>query len=308
MIGTESLSLFFTTFAIMPHKAGFVNIIGKPNVGKSTLMNALVGEKLAIITPKAQTTRQRILGIVNADDYQVVFSDTPGIIQPGYKLQEAMMREVESAFEDADVLLFLVEAGELPELNSLTDRIGNTGIPVILVINKIDLSDQATVELKMQQWREIFPEADIIPVSALLNVNMASIFQRILELIPENPPYYEKDALTDKSERFFVAEKIREKILLNYKKEVPYSVQVAVDQYKESERMIHIIAYIFVARESQKAIILGHEGKAIKKVGTQARKDLEEWLGRKIFLELSVKVVKDWRDSEKELKKFGYDL
>lgn len=184
MIGTESLSPFFTTFAIMPHKAGFVNIIGKPNVGKSTLMNALVGEKLAIITPKAQTTRQRILGIVNADDYQVVFSDTPGIIQPGYKLQEAMMREVESAFEDADVLLFLVEAGELPELNSLTDRIGNTGIPVILVINKIDLSDQATVELKMQQWREIFPEADIIPVSALLNVNMASIFQRILELIP----------------------------------------------------------------------------------------------------------------------------
>lgn len=308
MIGTESLSPFFTTFAIMPHKAGFVNIIGKPNVGKSTLMNALVGEKLAIITPKAQTTRQRILGIVNADDYQVVFSDTPGIIQPGYKLQEAMMREVESAFEDADVLLFLVEAGELPERSSLTDRIGNTGIPVILVINKIDLSDQATVELKMQQWREIFPEADIIPVSALLNVNMASIFQRILELIPENPPYYEKDALTDKSERFFVAEKIREKILLNYKKEVPYSVQVAVDQYKESERMIHIIAYIFVARESQKAIILGHEGKAIKKVGTQARKDLEEWLGRKIFLELSVKVVKDWRDSEKELKKFGYDL
>ncbi len=292
----------------MPHKSGFVNIIGKPNVGKSTLMNALIGEKLSIITPKAQTTRQRILGIVNTDDYQVVFSDTPGIIQPGYKLQEAMMREVASAFEDADLLLFMVEAGEHPAVTELTDRIRNTNLPLIVVINKIDTTDQPALELKVQGWKDIFPGADIIPVSALLNANLDNLFARILDKIPENPPYYEKDALTDKTERFFVAEKIREKILLNYKKEVPYSVQVAVEQFKERDNLIHIIAYIFVARESQKAIILGHQGQAIKRVGTQARRDLEEWLGRKIYLELSVKVLKDWRDNEKELRKFGFEL
>ncbi|MFO7614250.1 MAG: GTPase Era, partial [Bacteroidales bacterium] len=268
----------------------------------------LVGEKLAIITPKAQTTRQRILGIVNDEDYQVVFSDTPGIMEPNYKLQEAMMREVETAFEDADILLYLVEAGERTDQNEVITKIKNTGIPVIVVINKIDKSDQASLELKINAWQQIFPDADIIPVSALLNVNTRSLFERILEKLPESPPYYEKDALTDKSERFFVAEKIREKILLNFKKEVPYSVEIAVDQFKERDNLIHIIAYIFVARESQKAIILGHQGKAIKRVGTQARKDLEAWLGKKIFLELSVKVVKDWRNSEKELKKFGYDL
>jgi len=292
----------------MPHKAGFVNIIGKPNVGKSTLMNALIGEKLCIITPKAQTTRHRILGIVNTDDYQVVFSDTPGIIEPHYKLQETMMREVDGAFEDADILLYIVEVGEQAVDNELTQKIKSQGHSLIVAINKVDLSEQAFVETKLKAWQEIFPDADIIPVSALHGMNIQSVFNKILDKLPENPPYYEKDALTDRSERFFVAEKIREKILLNYQKEIPYSVEIAVDQFKDKGDLIHIIAYIFVARESQKAIIIGHEGKAIKKVGTQARIDLEEWLGKKIFLELSVKVIKDWRDSEKELRKFGYDV
>jgi GTP-binding protein Era len=292
----------------MPHKAGFVNIIGRPNTGKSTLMNALIGEKLSIITPKAQTTRQRILGILNAEDYQVVFSDTPGIIRPGYRLQEAMMREVEAAFEDADVILFLVEAGERPESSELTQRIASTGIPVIIVINKIDLTDQVLLEEKVKGWHEILPASEIVPVSALLRANLDNLLSLILHKIPESPPYYEKDALTDKSERFFVAEKIREKILLNYQKEIPYSVQVAVDQFKERDDLIHIVAYIYVARDSQKAILIGHEGQAIKKVGTQARRDLEAWLGKKIFLELSVKVLKDWRDNEKELRKFGFEL
>jgi len=302
--------LFFATFAknyFMPHKAGFVNIIGRPNVGKSTLMNALIGEKLCIITPKAQTTRHRILGIVNGEDHQIIFSDTPGIIEPQYKLQETMMREVEGAFEDADILLYIVEPGENAVASDLTGRINSLGRPVVLVINKIDLSEQGFLEHKMKSWQEIFPEADIIPASALHNMNVESILQKILDKLPESPPYYEKDTLTDKSERFFVAEKIREKILFNYKKEIPYSVEVAVDQFKEREDLIHIIAYIYVARESQKAILIGHEGQAIKRVGTQARIDLEEWLGKKIFLELSVKVLKDWRDSEKELRKFGYD-
>ena len=292
----------------MPHKAGFVNIIGKPNVGKSTLMNALIGEKLSIITPKAQTTRHRILGIVNSEDYQVVFSDTPGIIEPQYKLQETMMREVESAFEDADVMLYIVEVGENAVANELTDRIKALEYPLVLVINKIDLSDQPMAEARIKAWQGIFPDADVIPVSALHGMNIQSVFNKILDKLPENPPFYEKDTLTDKSERFFVAEKIREKILFNYKKEIPYSVEVAVDQFKEKDDLIHIIAYIFVARESQKAILIGHEGSAIKRVGTQARIDLEEWLGKKIFLELSVKVLKDWRNSEKELRKFGYDV
>lgn len=291
----------------MPHRSGFVNIIGKPNVGKSTLMNALIGEKLCIITPKAQTTRHRILGIVNGDDYQVIFSDLPGIIEPQYKLQESMMREVEAAYDDADVLVYLVEVGENPSENELVAKIKALGYPLIVVINKIDLSEQSIAEEKIKGWQGIFPEAEIIPVSALHGMNVKSVFDRILEKLPENPPYYEKDTLTDKSERFFVSEKIREKILLNYQKEIPYSVEVAVDQFKDKGDLIHIIAYIYVARESQKAIIIGHEGKAIKRVGTQARIDLEEWLGKKIFLELSVKVLKDWRDSEKELRKFGYD-
>jgi GTP-binding protein Era len=290
------------------HKAGFVNIIGKPNVGKSTLINALTGEKIAIVTPKAQTTRQRIIGIVNDENYQIVFSDTPGILQPHYKLQEAMMREVNAAFEDADILLYLVEIGEPADQVEIADKIKETKIPVIVVINKIDLTDQFTLETKIKDWQQVFPDADIIPVSALRNANLQSVFRSILEKLPESPAYYDKDELTDKSTRFFVAEKIREKILLNYRKEIPYSVEVAVDLFKENEKLIHIIAYIFVARESQKAIILGHQGLAIKRVGTQARRDLEQWLGKKIFLELSVKVVKDWRNSENELKKFGYDL
>jgi len=292
----------------MNHKAGFVNIIGRPNVGKSTLMNQLIGENLCIITPKAQTTRQRILGIVNKEDYQIVFSDTPGIIEPLYKLQESMMREVDNAFQDADILLFLVEAGEQAVENELTSKIQSLGFPLIVLVNKIDLSDQVMVETKLKAWQEIFPGAEVIPISALHGMNIQSIFQKILDKLPANPPYYDKDALTDRTERFFVAEKIREKILLNYKKEIPYSVEVAVDQFKEKDNLIHIIAYIYVARESQKAIIIGHEGKAIKRIGTQARIDLEEWLGRKIFLELSVKVLKNWRESEKELRKFGYDI
>jgi GTP-binding protein Era len=292
----------------MPHQSGFVNIIGKPNVGKSTLINALTGEKISIITHKAQTTRQRVIGIVNDENYQIVFSDTPGILQPHYKLQEAMMKEVESAFEDADILLYLVEIGETAEQEEVINKIKNTKIPVIVVINKIDLTDQPTLEAKIMQWQQVFPDADIIPVSALRKANLQSVFASILAKLPESPAFYDKDALTDKTVRFFVAEKIREKILLNYRKEVPYSVEIAVDQFKETEEIIHILAYIFVARESQKAIILGHQGLAIKRVGTQARIELEEWIGKKIFLELSVKVVKDWRNSENELKKFGYDL
>lgn len=292
----------------MSHKAGFVNIIGKPNVGKSTLINALTGENISIITPKAQTTRQRIIGIVNEEDYQIVFSDTPGILQPHYKLQEAMMREVNSALEDADILLYLVEIGETTDQEDIIDKIKNTKIPVIVVINKIDLTDQPALEAKITAWQQVFPGSDIIPVSALRKANLQSVFRSILEKLPENPPYYDKDELTDKTVRYFIAEKIREKILLNYRKEVPYSVEIAVDQFKETEGLIHISALIFVARESQKAIILGHQGLAIKRVGTQARRALEDWLGKKIYLELSVKVVKDWRNSENELKKFGYDL
>jgi GTP-binding protein Era len=292
----------------MLHQSGFVNIIGKPNVGKSTLINALTGEKISIITAKAQTTRQRVIGIVNEESYQIVFSDTPGIMDPHYKLQEAMMREVEGAFEDADIILYLVEIGEPVAQPEITDKIKNTGIPVIVLINKIDLTDQATLETKVREWQEIFPAADIIPVSALRKANLQSVFRSILSKLPENPPYYGKDEITDKSVRYFVAEKIREKILMYYKKEVPYSVEIAVEQFNESEAIIHINALIFVARESQKAIILGHKGVAIKHVGTQARKELEEWLQKKIYLELTVKVLKDWRDNEKELRKFGYDL
>ncbi len=292
----------------MLHKSGFVNIIGKPNVGKSTLINALTGENISIITHKAQTTRQRIIGIVNDENYQIVFSDTPGILKPHYKLQEAMMKEVHAALEDADILLYLVEIGESAGQDETIGMIKDTNIPVIVVINKIDMTDQPTLEAKIMEWQKVFPGSDIIPVSALRKANLQSIFNSILLKLPESPAYYDKDALTDKSVRFFIAEKIREKILLNYRKEIPYSVEIAVDQFKENEGLIHIIAYIFVARESQKAIILGHQGQAIKRVGTQARLELEKWLGKKIFLELSVKVVKDWRNNENELKKFGYDL
>lgn len=291
----------------MPHKAGFVNIIGNPNVGKSTLMNALVGEKLSIITPKAQTTRRRIIGIVNGEDHQVVFSDTPGIIDPHYKLQEYMMKEVQSAFVDADILLLIVEAGEKKMNDQVAEKIRASGTPLIVAINKIDISDQASVEARYLMWHEQFPEADIIPISALLRANIDTLFEKILGKLPEGPPYYPKDTLTDKNTRFFISEIIREKILLYYKKEVPYSVEVAIDQFKESDTITHISAFIFVARESQKAIILGHQGNAIKRMATEARKDMEKWLGTKVFLELIVKVKKDWRDSDTQLKQLGYD-
>lgn len=292
----------------MAHKAGFVNIIGNPNVGKSTLMNALVGQKLSIITHKAQTTRHRILGIVNGDDYQIVFSDTPGIIKPHYKLQEAMMKQVDSAFEDADILLLITDISHDDTSEETITKIKNAGVPIIIVINKIDLSDQVKTEARLEEWKKIMPNAEVIPVSALMNFNTRAVLERILEKLPEAPPFYEKDSLTDKSERFLASEIIREKILNNYQKEVPYSVEISVDQFKEEEKIYKIIAFIFVTRESQKAILLGHEGKAIKRVGVQARKDLEAWLGKQVYLELTVKVDKDWRNDDRELKRFGYDV
>jgi GTP-binding protein Era len=291
----------------MPHKAGFVNIIGKPNVGKSTLMNELVGEKLSIITRKKQTTRHRILGIVSEEDYQLVFSDTPGYLKPDYKLQESMMKYVEDALLDADIFLFITAADEKQEDDGLVEKLRETEVPVIVVINKIDLSDQGKVEQLYETWQAKLPAAKVVPVSALHKFNIDNLFRLILELIPESPPYYPKDELTDKSMRFFVSEIIREKIFTNYQQEVPYSAEVIVDAYKEEKNIINIMAYIFVLRESQKAIILGHEGKAIKKMATEARKDIEEFVGKKVFLELRVKVSRDWRDDPGKLKRFGYD-
>jgi GTP-binding protein Era len=291
----------------MGHKAGFVNIIGKPNVGKSTLMNELVGEKLSIITPKKQTTRHRVLGIVNDDEYQVVFSDTPGYLKPDYKLQESMMKFVEDALLDADVFLFITAADEKEQDDEVVEKLRQTEVPVIVVINKIDLSDQQKIEMLYESWQQKLPRAKIAPLSALHKFNIDNLFKLILELIPESPPYYPKDELTNKTMRFFVSEIIREKIFMHYQQEIPYSTEVIVDAYKEEEKIINIMAYIFVLRDSQKAIILGKEGKAIKKMATEARKDIEEFVGKKVFLELRVKVNKDWRDDEKKLKRFGYD-
>jgi GTP-binding protein Era len=291
----------------MSHKAGFVNIIGKPNVGKSTLMNELVGEKLSIITSKKQTTRHRILGIVNEDDYQIIFSDTPGYLKPDYKLQESMMKFVESALIDADVFLYITAADEKEEDDEVVEKLRETEVPVILVINKIDLSDQKKLDSLVDNWQKKIPKAKILPISALHKFNVDTLFKLILELIPENPPYYPKDELTDKTMRFFVSEIIREKIFLNYQQEVPYSTEVIVDSYKEDDKIIRIMAYIFVIRESQKAIILGHQGNAIKKAATAARLDIEEFVGKKVFLEIRVKVSKDWRDDPNKLKQFGYD-
>lgn len=291
----------------MSHKAGFVNIIGKPNVGKSTLMNELVGEKLSIITAKKQTTRHRILGIVNEDDYQIIFSDTPGYLKPDYELQKSMMRFVESALVDADIFLYITAADEKDEDDDVVSRLRETKVPVIVVINKIDLSDQNKIEGLFDTWQKRLPNAKILPASALHKFNVDTLFQLILSILPENPPYYPKDELTDKTMRFFVSEIIREKILLNYNQEVPYSTEVAVDSYKEEENIIRIMAYIFVIRESQKAIILGHQGNAIKKAATSARKDIEAFIGKKVFLEIRVKVNKDWRDDPQSLKRFGYD-
>ena len=270
-------------------------------------MNALVGEKLSITTSKAQTTRHRILGILNNDDYQIVFSDLPGVITPHYKLQEKMMKFIDSAMKDADIFLYMVEVGEKKYNEQIVEQIKKSNVPVIVIINKIDLSKQDTVELQIKHWESVFNKSTAIPVSALLNFNTEKVLNTIVELLPENPPYYPKDELTDKSIRFFISEIIREKILLFYKQEVPYSVEVAVDSYKESEKIIRIATWIFVTRESQKMIIIGKGGRAIKRVGIEARKDIEEFVGKQVHLELSVKVVKDWRDNERQLKRFGYE-
>ncbi len=291
----------------MAHKAGFVNILGKPNVGKSTLMNALVGEKLSIITSKAQTTRHRIMGIVNSDDFQIVYSDTPGILEPHYKLHESMMKNVESALIDADIFIYICEAGEKAIANAVINKLNRTSVPVLLLINKIDLSDQSAVEEKMKQWKEILPKAEVIPISALLPFNLEKVLDSILEHLPESPPYFPKDEISDKTMRFFVSEIIREKILTNYKKEVPYSTEVLVEEYKEDDNIVRIRALIFVSRESQKAIILGHQGASIKRVGINARKDIEAFIDKKVYLELFVKVSKEWRNNERQLKRFGYE-
>ena len=290
------------------HKAGFVNIIGNPNVGKSTLMNAFVGEQLSIITSKAQTTRHRILGIVNGDDFQVVLSDTPGIIKPAYELQSSMMHFVKSAFEDADVLIYMVEIGE----KSLKDetffkKITSTKTPVLLLINKIDTSAQEILEEQADFWQSKVPNAEFYPISALTGFNVKNVFERIIELLPESPPFYPKDQLTDKPERFFVNEKIREKILMHYKKEIPYAVEVDTEEFFEEENIIRMRSVIMVERETQKGILIGHKGKALKRVGTEARKDLEQFFGKQVHLELYVKVNKNWRSNTQQLKRFGYD-
>ncbi|HPE43416.1 MAG TPA: GTPase Era [Bacteroidales bacterium] len=293
----------------MTHKAGYVNIVGNPNVGKSTLMNALVGEKLSIITSKAQTTRHRILGIVNGDNFQIVFSDTPGIIhQPAYKMHHVMNQFVETAFIDADLILFMVDISDPVQHHTSTiGKLQHSKVPVFVLINKIDLSDQPKVEQAVAFWNEALPGAAVFPLAALPGHNVAYLFEQILDKLPESPPYFPKDELTDKSMRFFIAEIIREKILLNYKQEIPYSVEVAVDAYEETEKLIRIQAIIFAARDSQKAILIGKQGSAIKKMGTQARTDIEEFVGKKVFLELSVKVNKNWRDDEQMLRRFGYE-
>lgn len=293
----------------MTHKAGFVNIIGNPNVGKSTLMNALVGENLSIITRKAQTTRHRIMGIINGEDFQIVYSDTPGILKPHYKLHEAMMKQVSNALTDADVLLYMVEAGEKPLENSdIIEQINKTEIPVLLLINKIDTADLETVETSEKTWFPLFKNARVFHISALKKINIHPVFEAVLAILPESPPYYSKDELTDKPMRFFVSEIIREKILLFYSKEVPYSVEVFVDSYKEETEIIRIAATLFTVRETQKAIILGHKGAGIKRLGTEARKDIEHFVGKHVFLDLTVKVNDNWRDNDMMLQRFGYEL
>ncbi len=292
----------------MAHKAGFVNIIGYPNVGKSTLMNALVGAKLSIITSKAQTTRHRIMGIVNGDDFQIVYSDTPGIVRsPSYKMHEYMNKYIDSALLDADIMLLMTEPGIQFRENDILEKIKKSTISIIVIINKIDLSDQAKIVEEITYWEELLPGSTVIPISALEAFNIEKVFDQILQQLPDSPAYYDKEAFTDRSMRFFVSEIIREKILLNYKKEIPYEVEVAVDSYKEEEKLVRITALIFVSRESQKAILLGHQGNAIKKTATQARKDIESFIEKKVFLETTIKVKKDWRDNENILKHFGYD-
>ena len=291
------------------HKSGFVNIVGNPNVGKSTLMNALVGERISIATFKAQTTRHRIMGIYNTSDVQIVFSDTPGVLKPNYKLQESMLQFSTSALTDADVLLYVTDVVESPEKNNdFIEKVARMTVPVMLLINKIDLTTQDKLIELVEKWKLILPQAEIIPISASNKFNVDYIMKRVQELLPECPPYFDKDQWTDKPARFFVNEIIREKILLYYDKEIPYSVEVSVEQFKESEKMIHIHAVIYVERESQKGIIIGKQGKALKKVSTEARRDLERFFGKSIYLETVVKVDKDWRNSNKELRNFGYQL
>jgi GTP-binding protein Era len=292
----------------MAHKAGFVNIIGNPNVGKSTLMNAFVGERLSIITSKAQTTRHRILGIVNGKDFQMILSDTPGIIKPAYQLQESMMGFVKSAFEDADVLLYLVELGE-KELKdeAFFNKITTAKIPVLLLINKIDIGNEKLLSDAMKLWSEKVPNAQIFAISALENFGVKEVFQQIISLLPESPAFYPKDQLTDKPERFFVNEIIREKVLIHYKKEIPYSVEIDTEEFFEEETIIRMRSVIMVERETQKGIIIGHKGTAIKRVGVEARKDLEKFFGKQVHMELYVKVNKNWRNNDRQLKRFGYN-
>ena len=291
------------------HKAGFVNIVGNPNVGKSTLMNLLVGERISIATFKAQTTRHRIMGILNTDDMQIVFSDTPGVLKPNYKLQESMLNFSQSALVDADVLLYVTDTVEKPDKNTeFMEKVRNMNVPVLLLINKIDLINQDILVKLVEEWHEMLPNAEIIPISAMAKFNVDVVMKRIKDLLPDSPPYFGKDQLTDKPARFFVTEIIREKILLYYDKEIPYSVEVVVETFKEDAKSIHINAVIYVERESQKGIIIGHQGRALKKVASEARKALEQFFRKSIYLGTFVKVDKDWRSSDKELKNFGYQL
>lgn len=291
------------------HKAGFVNIVGNPNVGKSTLMNLLMGERISIATFKAQTTRHRIMGIINSDDAQIVFSDTPGVLKPNYKLQEEMLAFSVSALQDADVLLYVTDVVETPEKNSdFLEKVKKMNVPVLVLINKIDISNQKDLEKLVQLWHESLPKAEIFPISAKVKFNVDNVLSRIKELLPDSPPYFDKDQWTDKPARFFVTEIIREKILLYYDKEIPYAVEVVVEQFKEDDKHIHINAVIYVERDSQKGIIIGHRGIALKKVSSEARKTLEKFFGKSIYLEIFVKVDKDWRSNTKRLEAYGYKL
>ena len=291
----------------MSHKSGFVNIIGSPNVGKSTLMNQLVGEKLSIITSKMQTTRHRIMGMVNEEDFQIVFSDTPGIIDPGYKLHESMMKFVTEALKDADVVMMVTDIYEDPKtIQERIEQVNKLKVPLILLINKIDQTDQVSLETTVELWKKMLPKAQILPISALHNMSLQFIMPKLIEWLPVNPPYFDKDQLTNKNMRFFISEIIREKILLLYQKEVPYSCEVVVEEYKEEEKIIKIRSNIMVSRTSQKAIMIGHQGKKIKQLGIDARKDIEEFVMKQVHLELFVKVDKDWRDKDQKLKKYGY--
>lgn len=291
------------------HKSGFVNIIGNPNVGKSTLMNALVGERLSIITSKAQTTRHRILGVVSGDDFQIVYSDTPGILKPSYKLQESMMKFVTGAVSDADVILYVTDTVEQSDRSAdILERIRTSGIPTLVVINKIDLSTPEALDTLVERWHGILPEAEIVPVSARENFNIEGLFAKILEVLPEGPAFYPKDTLTDKTLRFFASEIIREKILRTYDKEIPYCCEIEIESYKEEPAIDRIAATIYVSRESQKGIVIGHKGEKLKRVGQLAREDLEKFLDKKVFLQLFVKVSDDWRNNERQLRRFGYEL